>query len=339
MTLPTEIGKYVILGPLGAGHFGEVVLAHDRVLDVVRAVKILNTQQPQAFLRAFEEAQVLEKCRHRHIVDVRDADVETVNGQPSVCIVMEYLQNGSVQGRLEKGFLSVREACRLVSEALLGLEHAHNQGILHRDIKPGNILLSDTGRAKLSDFGLALDYRKQFFPIGVGYRTHLSPEALGQLAQDELSDIYAMGVTLYRLVCNLVELKNPYSTLNELLDATRRARFPSRTYPDHVPPQVVRIVNKAMRPSPQERFRNAQSFRQALERLEFAIDWQQESEHRWTGMDTHDTYTVEAVKRGMGWDVSYLKNNRRVRNRCYNVSSEDEALELLVGVVRDSTIR
>lgn len=145
MSLPDTIGKYQVVEELGRGHFGQVVRVYDRVLQVERALKILSTNQPHEFLQVFKEAEIMEKCRHANIVDIRDADIEIVDGRPTVCIVMEYLPRGSAQKELSESFMSVRRACQLVGEALLALEHAHDRGVLHRDVKPGNIMISDTG--------------------------------------------------------------------------------------------------------------------------------------------------------------------------------------------------
>src|SRR5690606_29154484 len=99
---------------------------------------------------------------------------------------------------------SVKESCKIIQESLLGLEHAHIANFLHRDVKPGNILFGDSGEAKLSDFGLSINYHEGSDTHG--YRPHQPLEVIEGAAMDKLSDIYAMGITFYRLINNTNEI-------------------------------------------------------------------------------------------------------------------------------------
>ncbi|HET6226102.1 MAG TPA: serine/threonine-protein kinase, partial [Bacteroidia bacterium] len=193
-----DIGKFKTIGYVGGGNFGKVFRVKDTLLNVERALKIINVQNAQGFIDAINEAQILEKCRHTHIVDIKEIDIHDVNGSQYPCIATEYLKNGSAQSYLEKKFITVKFSLKIVCDCLFGLEYAHGKGVLHRDIKPGNILFNDNWYAKLSDFGLAYGLAHQAFNF-VGYTSHLPPEVLENTAQDELSDLYSMGVTFFRL--------------------------------------------------------------------------------------------------------------------------------------------
>ncbi|PSD44215.1 hypothetical protein C7E23_03050 [Elizabethkingia anophelis] len=166
---------------------------------------MIQVNNPKEFIDAINEAQILEKCRHNHIVDIKEIDVHDIKGSLYPCITTEYLKNGSVQGYLENNFVSVHKSIQIISEALFGLEHAHGQGVFHRDIKPGNILFSDNWQAKLSDFGLAYGLAHQSFNFA-GYSAHLPPEVLEGVAQDAISDLYSMGITFHRLLNNMASL-------------------------------------------------------------------------------------------------------------------------------------
>ena len=138
------IGKFEVLESIGSGCFGEVFKVKDTILEAERALKIIKVTDPDGFIKAFNEAKILEKCKHNNIVDIKEADIVKTEKGVFPYIVTEYLKNGSVQSYLGNNFISVHQSIKIISEALLGVEHAHNQGILHRDIKPGNILFSDT---------------------------------------------------------------------------------------------------------------------------------------------------------------------------------------------------
>lgn len=147
------INKYEILDHLGSGNFGDVYQVHDVALDTTKAIKILGIADPRN-MKEIYEAQILQRCRHENCVHINEANVFNVSGEHKLIIDMEYLPEGSLEKRMQEGFVSPQVAIRHISHVLYGLGNAHHNGVLHRDVKPANILLSGNV-SKLSDFGLA----------------------------------------------------------------------------------------------------------------------------------------------------------------------------------------
>ena len=140
----STIGKFEILESIGSGCFGKVFKVKDELLEAERALKIIRVNNPDEFIKAIDEAKILEKCRHSNIVDIKEVDIMKTEEGIFPYIVTEYLKNGSVQSYLENNFISVHQSIKIISEALLGVEHAHNQGILHFQIQEKqNFLILD----------------------------------------------------------------------------------------------------------------------------------------------------------------------------------------------------
>src|SRR5438477_3268023 len=153
LTPGTKLGPYEIESPLGAGGMGEVYRARDTRLDRTVAVKILPSHlsdNPEAKQRFEREARVISSLNHSHICVLHD--VGTQDG--TAYLVMEFVQGESLDARLMKGPLPVKQALECGMQICDALEKAHRAGIVHRDLKPGNVMLTATG-AKLLDFGLA----------------------------------------------------------------------------------------------------------------------------------------------------------------------------------------
>src|SRR5579884_405129 len=149
----TKLGPYEVQGPLGAGGMGEVYRARDTRLDRTVAIKILPSHlssDPELRQRLEREAKAISALQHPHICTLYD--IGTQDG--TEFLVMEYLEGQTLAERLQKGCLPVEQVLRIGAEIAEALEKAHRQGLIHRDVKPANIMLTRTG-AKLMDFGLA----------------------------------------------------------------------------------------------------------------------------------------------------------------------------------------
>ncbi len=309
-----NIGKYEYRRFLGAGNFASVYEVLDVALQQSRALKVIKCQNPNKVIRELTEARLLDLCKHEHVVEVKEADIYSINGQNCVVICTELLDKGSAQMMLQTKYVSLGEAKSIVCDSLFGLEHLHNNGVVHCDIKPGNILLTERMRAKLSDFGLAISVRHCQSP-GKVYTLHMAPESCKGMNGTVLTDVYAMGVTLYRLVNNIADFKgiapsNPRR-------AIQQGKFPNRNqYAAYVPWKIKRIINKAMNVEPAKRYQSSSKFRQALEKISIAIDWKKISSTEWVAEAGNDAYQILSIPKRSGWSVEFRRNNRRNNKYC-----------------------
>lgn len=334
----TTIDKFQVVDHLGNGAFGHVFLCFDPFMQKEIAVKVIKVPDPEKFVNAVKEGQTLDLCRHKHIVDVKDVRATMYNAERVVIIMMEYLSRGSIQKHIEKRFISVRESCKIIQQSLLGLEHAHNNNVLHRDVKPGNIMFGDNGEAKLSDFGLAINYHADPSDI-LGYRPHQPLEVIEGNPMDKLSDIYASGITFYRLLNNTNKLPFVFKTTDEWLKAVKKDLFPPRHYLPHIPEKVIRILNKSIHKIKLSRFQNCTEFRQAIEKLNFQIDWFYVDNDNWTGISNGDMYSINKFKKRTGWVIDFKKNGIRKNEHCFTNLPDGSVEAEFSKIIRDTTLR
>jgi serine/threonine-protein kinase len=253
-----------------------------------------------------------------------------------VIIVMEYLSKGSVQKHIEKRFISVKESCKIIQESLLGLEHAHNNNILHKDVKPGNIMFGDNGVAKLSDFGLAENYH--FEPgCTFGYRPHLPLEVIEGNAVDKLSDIYATGITFYRLLNNTNKLPFNFKTDEEWKKAVKKELFPPRHFLPHIPDKIIKVLKKSIHKERSKRFQNCTDFRQSIEKLNFNVDWIRIDNDNWTGNE--HIYTLQKYRKRTGWVIDFKKKNIRRNEYCMTNLSDDVVEDNFYKILKNTSLQ
>jgi eukaryotic-like serine/threonine-protein kinase len=334
-----EINKYQIIKKLGNGQFGTAYKVLDRALNAEKALKVISCSNAQEIIDNLNEAQVLYQCRHKHIVNVNEANVYQINNQPHLCIDMELVNGGSVEEILNKRYLSVVESIRILINVLHGLEHAHNMDYLHRDIKPGNILVDNTC-AKVSDFGLAYELKGNSSAPCFGYISHFAPESFQNNTMTKQTDVYAAGVTLFRMV-------NNYSNWIPLVESIQNyeAKLKNGTilksigYQSYVPKRIMRIINTATNPNTAKRYKTVIEFRQALEKLRPKIKWNPQSDFHWTGRDLTDNRSIIELlydsKRNI---VIYKKNKRADRSKSKSVASDIAAKDYINKYVSEHTI-
>ncbi|MCB9674120.1 MAG: serine/threonine protein kinase [Alphaproteobacteria bacterium] len=247
-------GRYIVGEILGQGGMAVVCLAFDRELGVDRAVKILvpgSAKRDTVRRRLKAEARAMARLQHPNILAIHDVGVQ--DGLDYV--VMDYAEGGSLQNRLEDGPLDPQDAARIMVQVLSALAAAHTAGIVHRDVKPHNILLDRNGRAQLADFGIALlsdDERRTRTGVAMGSVSYMPPEQRLDAARvTTAADIYAAGSTLFALITR----ENPVDLFMADEDSPRWER---------VPEPIRNIIRRACRRHPEERWANAGEMAGAL---------------------------------------------------------------------------
>ena len=269
MASATKIaGRYQIEGRLGVGGMSTVHLAFDQRLERYVALKLLAehlADDPTFISRFRREALAAARLVHPNIVQVFDFGFD--EGQHQHFIVMEHVSGHSCAELLrDRGHLDVDQAVEIVGQACRGLEYAHRHGVVHRDVKPGNLLVSESEVVKLADFGIArATDQSSITQVGsvLGTAAYLAPEQARGEEAGPRADIYSLGVVTYQLMSGRL----PYeaSSLSELaLKQQREAPIPLDQLNDRVPRPLAQAVATALAIEPEDRPGDALSFGEVL---------------------------------------------------------------------------
>ncbi len=272
--MPDRMGDFRILKKLGQGGMGAVYLAHQESLDRQVALKVMApavAARPNFVERFYREARSMAKLDHPNIV--RGFAVGEANGQHYVA--MELIDGKSMQDWLDKqGKLSVGDALHVAIKACDALQHAHDLGLIHRDIKPDNMLVTSKGVVKISDMGLAkqVDEDNSMTQSGTGLGTpfYMPPEqARNAKHVDARSDVYALGSTLYHFLTGTYPFKGE-STL-ELILSKEKGQFPTaRRLNQEVPERLSLMIDKSLQKDPKHRYQSCADMLRDLESLGLA---------------------------------------------------------------------
>ena len=267
-----SLGRYHILEQLGEGGMATVYKARDFNLDRDVAVKVIRAEifgsasLERIYKRFQREATALGKLTHPNIVPI--LDYGEYEGAPY--FVMPYLPGGTLKERL-KGPIPYREAVQMLIPIAQALVHAHGQGIIHRDVKPSNILITASGEPMLSDFGIAKVEKAEptttltAANAGIGTPEYMAPEQ-GTGNSDERSDIYSLGVLLYQMVTGQIPFRADTPIAVMLKKNTESLPRPT-LFVSNLPVSVERLLIKALERDPNKRYQNMASFVIALESL------------------------------------------------------------------------
>ncbi|MDP8970721.1 MAG: Stk1 family PASTA domain-containing Ser/Thr kinase [Actinomycetota bacterium] len=260
-------GRYALRGLLGQGGMADVELAFDQVLDRRVAVKILHARYADdpAFVARFRrEAQAVASLNHPNIVGVYDTGQE--DGRPF--IVMEYVAGRSLREILNHEGVLPERAAEIAGDAALALHYAHERGLVHRDIKPGNIMVSDEGQVKVTDFGIARAVNAETVTQTAavfGTAAYIAPEQAQGEAVDRRTDVYALGCVLYEMLTG----RQPFAADSPVALAYQHVSAeptPPRQINPDISPELEAVVMKTMAKDPASRYQSAQDLNADLQR-------------------------------------------------------------------------
>ena len=328
-----RLGPYRIVRKLGEGGMGTVFLAFDEALSRHVAIKVLRLNADDdgsaamAMARRFlREAQSAAKLNHPNVVTIyavgRQGGGTKENGRPYM--VMEYLEAGSLAEQLHKsGPLPWREAARVVAEALLGLTAAHEAGLVHRDVKPANLMRSTNGGIKLVDFGLArvlcgpMDAELTFPGAFVGSPSYASPEQIAGAVQIGVrSDLYSLAATAYALLTGQPPFVDDEPS--EVMRQHTTEPFPDvREFSPDVPEEWVKVIERASRKTSADRYTTAMAMHAAVRRI-------MELPER--------SHSKQPPRRGANESLANLESRLAMAESSHDESTQLAALRSLVGL-------
>ncbi|HEY2767073.1 MAG TPA: PASTA domain-containing protein [Solirubrobacteraceae bacterium] len=259
-------GRYEVLSRIGTGGMADVYLARDQLLGRQVAVKLLHHRfaEDQEFVERFRrEASSAASLSHPNVVSIFDRG----EWDGTYYIAMEYLPGRSLKTVVrEHGPLDPVSAIDVVAQILQAAKFAHGRGVIHRDLKPHNVILDDEGRAKVTDFGIARAGASDMTLTGsiMGTAQYLSPEQAQGYAVSAVSDLYAIGIVLYELLTGAVPFDGETAVTIALKQVSAVPPPPSTINPA-VPPELDAVVLRALAKDPAERFADAEQFLVALE--------------------------------------------------------------------------
>jgi serine/threonine protein kinase len=268
----TVIGRYEIDAELGRGAMGVVYRARDPKLDRIVAIKTvslagLDSAAEQEYRKRFVvEAQAAGRLSHPGIVTMFDVRED----EPEPYLVMEYVKGQSLQELVsrENRTLPLSTTLRLVQELAEALHYAHAQGVIHRDVKPANILVDENGHAKIADFGIAKLNQTNLTLHGqvLGSPAYMAPEQLGEGDVDSRSDLFSLGVILYYMLTGHRPFQGN-STTTVCFKLVNHEPLPVSSFQTNLSPELDNIVSRAMAKDPAHRYQTGMAMASDIERL------------------------------------------------------------------------
>ncbi len=259
-----QVGRYEILEIIGTGANGKVARAHDPMIGRQVAIKLFPRELASgaARQRFIQEARVVGQLSHPSIITLHDMGVDEATQTPY--LVMEFLDGQPLDRILDKGSLPFPKACSIAAEVASALGVAHRKGVIHGDVKPANMLITDDGRVKLMDFGMArLASRDTGATPLLGTPAYWCPEQIVGKPQDARSDMFSLGVVLYEMVTG----KRPFDS-DSLQGICGRVLSSTPLPPSHSNPSVPAgfdgVVARCLAKDPSARYANAEALADEL---------------------------------------------------------------------------
>ena len=319
----SKLGKYKILGELGSGAMGVVYRAEDPRLGRLVALKTTNAEvagNPDLLLRFYREAQAAAKLTHPNIVTIYEID--EANGVPF--IAMEYLEGESLQKIIaERRDVPILKKVQIVIDTCKGLDYAHQHGIVHRDVKPANIVVVTSGQVKIVDFGIARVGASSMTRTGVvlGTVMYMSPEQVQGMTADGRSDVFSLGVVLYELLT--YEMPFPGDDVPSILiKIINEPPQPITKFIPKCPPALEQIVQRALTKDREKRYQSAEDMAFDLQRIADSLK-----------RDTIDVFLEQGQRSLQHGDFTIAKESLQ---KVLEIDSSHQLAKDLLAQVRDN---
>lgn len=293
----------------------------------------------------FNESKILYEVRHPNIMEIQYASYDDNN----IFIVMPRCKNGSMQTLLNQRFLSVREILKYSLEFLTGLHYVHAHKLIHYDIKPTNILINNSGKAVLTDFGLA----KYSDDLGLAtqectYISEIPPEKYLSSKTNLKCDIYQAGLTMYRM-CNGNDIwkEQLEQVKDNLKDAILNGEFPNRKwYMPHIPLQLRKVINKCIEVNPDDRYNSVLEVINALSLIDNNLDWKylkETDKESWARIGLNGKYyeVIEFKQKDNTFHIvgrkinNQSKKSSNVSKWAYSSTEKDAVVKKLVSFLKE----
>src|SRR3984957_2780113 len=269
-----RFGRYEIVAELGRGAMGVVYKARDPQIDRLVAVKTVSMwgqdreEETDFRMRFLNEAQAAGRLHHAGIVSIFDVGESPDNRDQY--IVLEYVAGEALNRILAREKkLPLATALKFAEEIAEALDYAHAQGVVHRDIKPGNILVTEDGHAKIADFGIAKLNLAHFTVPGrvMGTPAYMAPEQLSGEGVDGRSDLFSLGVILYAMVVGHSPFQGNSAT-TVCFKVANREPLPASALDLNLPPELDAVIARAMAKDPKQRYQRGAEFAEEVRRLQ-----------------------------------------------------------------------
>lgn len=310
-----QLYKYNLQKPIGCGGFSQVWLARDESLNKDIALKIIEPSNT-SISKQLKEAVVGNRMEHANLVRVHYADVLKNGDIDVVLLAMDYQHNGCITNKTNSlKFIDLNDAIRAIMDTLRGLEYLHDNNVLHNDIKPSNIMVGDNNAFLLSDYGISVNISDNgFIKSDEQYHPHISPESLSNGIVTVKTDIYQVGLTLFRLIngINLISELPCRCSQTEFIELVKSGTIVGDNDWKHfVPNSVKRIVKKAVHIDPCCRYCTALEMRRDLEKLNYPGKWELDVNDKFIGYLKNNTYTYDIAPQDSKESnfIAYKRNN------------------------------
>lgn len=301
------------------GRNSKVFLIQDTQLNAELIMKEIDMDSFENFSEFFKESQMLYENRHPNIMEIQYAALDHQNKK--VRLMMPYYKNGSLDGILKRRYLTVREIIKYSLDFLSGLLYIHSKRLVHLDIKPNNILINNSGKAVLSDFGLSKYLNEEGMAVQKrAYNLIFDPELLRGMDRSVSSDIYQVGLALYRMCNGTSILSEQKEKIAEFEKEILKGRFPDRKrYLPHIPHALRKVINKALEVDVEKRYSSILDIMNDLSDININLDIQYQ----------YDDEKMYTFNKGDSIINIYVNNDDSSKNiKCIKVCSNGSTINM-----------